>query len=91
MEQFKVCERETKTKAYSKEGLAQAAKLDPSEVARNDAREWTQGVLQSLADQVDAMEADIERISSSKGRKRDMSRVAEIEEFIEQVRKYTTT
>jgi CCR4-NOT transcriptional regulation complex NOT5 subunit len=32
MEQFKVCEKETKTKAYSKEGLAQAQKLDPAEV-----------------------------------------------------------
>jgi hypothetical protein len=32
MEQFKVCEKETKTKAYSKEGLAQATKLDPAEV-----------------------------------------------------------
>ena len=33
MEQFKVCERETKTKAYSKEGLAQTAKMDPEEVS----------------------------------------------------------
>ena len=32
MEKFKICERETKTKAYSKEGLALAAKMDPEEV-----------------------------------------------------------
>ena len=32
MEAFKICEKETKTKAYSKEGLAQASKLDPREV-----------------------------------------------------------
>ena len=32
MEQFKICEKETKTKAYSKEGLSQANKLDPREV-----------------------------------------------------------
>ena len=32
MEMFKVCERETKTKAYSKEGLAKAEKLDPKSV-----------------------------------------------------------
>ena len=37
MEQFKVCEKETKTKAYSKEGLAQAAKIDPEEQARTPA------------------------------------------------------
>jgi len=33
MEQFKVCEKETKTKAYSKEGLAKARKLTPEELA----------------------------------------------------------
>jgi CCR4-NOT transcriptional regulation complex NOT5 subunit len=31
MERFKVCERETKTKAFSKEGLGQQAKTDPKE------------------------------------------------------------
>ena len=31
MERFKVVERETKTKAYSKEGLGGAAKVDPKE------------------------------------------------------------
>ncbi len=29
MERFKVCEKEMKTKAFSKEGLGQATKLDP--------------------------------------------------------------
>ncbi len=40
MERFKVCEKETKTKAFSKEGLGQATKVDPREKARNEAREW---------------------------------------------------
>merc|ERR1740130_991657 len=31
MEQFKVCEKETKTKTYSKEGLARETKVDPHE------------------------------------------------------------
>merc|ERR1719492_406183 len=30
MERFKIVERETKTKAYSKEGLGLAAKIDPA-------------------------------------------------------------
>ena len=34
MEQFKVCEKETKTKTYSKEGLAREARVDPHEAAR---------------------------------------------------------
>lgn len=38
MEEFKVCERETKTKAYSREGLAKASKLDPEEQKRMETR-----------------------------------------------------
>eukprot|EP01047_Picozoa_sp_COSAG01_P048878 COSAG01_NODE_4793_length_4740_cov_3.755441_1_plen_83_part_00 len=40
MERFKVCEKETKTKAFSKQGLAAAEKDDPEEIARDEAREW---------------------------------------------------
>lgn len=39
MEQFKVCEKETKTKAYSKEGLAQLEKVDPEQVCRSGGEE----------------------------------------------------
>ena len=34
MEQFKVCEKETKTKTYSKEGLAREEQLTPEEQAK---------------------------------------------------------
>ena len=34
MERFKACEKEMKTKAFSKEGLSAAARLDPSEKAK---------------------------------------------------------
>ena len=40
MERFKVVERETKTKAYSKEGLGAAAKLDPKEKEKDDISQW---------------------------------------------------
>ena len=47
MEQFKVCEKETKTKAYSKEGLAQLEKVDPEQVRRlrgeEGGRVWRRG------------------------------------------------
>ena len=36
MEKFKVVERETKTKAYSKEGLTSGTKLDPQERERHE-------------------------------------------------------
>jgi len=52
MEQFKVCERECKTKAFSKEGLAQANRLDPAEKAKKEQREWLQDTLRQLNEKV---------------------------------------
>lgn len=40
MERFKVVERETKTKAYSKEGLGAAQKLDPAQKEREEIANW---------------------------------------------------
>ncbi len=40
MERFKVVERETKTKAYSKEGLGAAAKLDPIQKEKDEMSGW---------------------------------------------------
>ncbi len=51
MERFKVCEREMKTKAFSKEGL-QANKLDPKERERNDVRDWVNNTVNTLTVQV---------------------------------------
>ena len=50
MEQFKVCEKETKTKTYSKEGLAREARVDPHEAARRSTRAW----LRDAADRLGA-------------------------------------
>ena len=40
MEKFKVVERETKTKAYSKEGLGAAAKMDPIQKEKDAISTW---------------------------------------------------
>lgn len=40
MEKFKAVERETKTKAYSKEGLGAGHKLDPQEKEKEDCTHW---------------------------------------------------
>lgn len=40
MERFKVVERETKTKAYSKEGLGAASKLDPAAKEKLEVVNW---------------------------------------------------
>lgn len=40
MERFKVVERETKTKAYSKEGLGLAQKVDPAQREKEEMGQW---------------------------------------------------
>ena len=85
MEQFKICEKETKTKAYSKEGLAKKEKIDPEQVcafcryqplssclvkaARDACVSWIQESIDSLRAEVDEAEAEIEAAGSSKKKK----------------------
>lgn len=69
MEQFKICEKETKTKAFSKEGLARAQLMDPEEQARNEKREWLQGRIDDLNEQLEGFEADIEKLNTGKKKK----------------------
>ena len=52
MERFKVVERETKTKAYSKEGLTGPARLDPAEKERHDITQWLNHCIDTLNIQV---------------------------------------
>ena len=47
-----VCEKEMKTKAFSKEGLGQAAKLDPRDKARNEMRDWISDTVVKLGAEV---------------------------------------
>ncbi|KAI3963811.1 hypothetical protein MKW92_019901 [Papaver armeniacum] len=70
MERFKVCEKETKTKAFSKEGLGQQPKTDPKEKAKLETREWLNTVVGELESQIDSFEADIEGLSVKKGKAR---------------------
>ena len=52
MERFKVVERETKTKAYSKEGLGAAQKMDPAQKEREDISQWLNNSIETLNIQV---------------------------------------
>lgn len=52
MERFKVVERETKTKAYSKEGLGAAQKLDPAQREREETQNWLVSSIDALNIQV---------------------------------------
>ncbi|KAI4341166.1 hypothetical protein MLD38_025924 [Melastoma candidum] len=70
MERFKICEKETKTKAFSKEGLGQQPKTDPKEKAKSETRDWINNVVGELDTQIDIFEAEIEGLSVKKGKNR---------------------
>ncbi|KAL2320449.1 hypothetical protein Fmac_029418 [Flemingia macrophylla] len=70
MERFKICEKETKTKAFSKEGLGQQPKTDPKEKAKSETRDWLNNVVGELESQIDSFEAELEGLSVKKGKSR---------------------
>ncbi|KAF9534998.1 Not1 N-terminal domain, CCR4-Not complex component-domain-containing protein [Crepidotus variabilis] len=70
MEKFKACEKEMKTKAFSKEGLIQAAKLDPKEQEKEEAMQWVNHQVEELQMQVEATEAELETLQGT-GKKRN--------------------
>lgn len=70
MEKFKACEKEMKTKAFSKEGLIQSAKLDPKAQEKLEVTTWLQSQVEELLLQVEQAEAEIETLQGSGGKKR---------------------
>jgi len=70
MERFKIVERETKTKAYSKEGLTASARMDPAERERCDMMGWLNQCIDTLNIQVDQFEAEIESLVGTGGKKK---------------------
>ncbi|RYO90786.1 hypothetical protein DL764_008389 [Monosporascus ibericus] len=87
MERFKAVEKAMKTKAYSKEGLSAAAKLDPKEQAKVEAGEFLSGMVDELEQQIEALEAESEsiQVTMKKGKNQSAKadRIAAIEGIIE--------
>ncbi|CDF40113.1 unnamed protein product [Chondrus crispus] len=83
MEKFKICEKETKTKAFSKEGLAQD-RTDPQQKAKAAVGNWVKDAISALQEQSDEMEAEIETLNSGKRKKRseENPRVSDLKEHI---------
>ncbi|CAL1702167.1 unnamed protein product [Somion occarium] len=69
MEKFKACEKEMKTKAFSKEGLIQSAKLDPKAQEKLEITHWLQSQVEELQMQVEQAEAEIETLQGGGKRK----------------------
>lgn len=70
MERFKATEKEMKTKAFSKEGLIAAARLDPAEKAKVEMAAWISSQVDELGRQIEASEAEIEQVQAGTGKKK---------------------
>lgn len=83
MERFKVCEKETKTKAFSKEGLNQAMKMDPKEKAKQEMRDWLTNTVETLSTQVDEFDYEMDGIQSNmKKKEKTPPRLTHLEESV---------
>jgi len=87
MEKFKAVEKEMKTKAFSKEGLSAAAKLDPKEQEKAEASQFLTNMVEELEHQVEALEAEEEALQATvkKGKKDNAKadRLGEITRMVE--------
>ena len=93
METFKIVERDSKTKAYSKEALGLPTKVDPAEKEKHDLRDWLNKTIESLNIEIDKLEADVEclQAQTKKGKNKDryQDKLDELQEFIKKHRWHT--
>lgn len=87
MEKFKAVEKAMKTKAYSKEGLSAAAKLDPKERAKVEACDFLGNMVDELERQIETLEAEGQSIQATmkkgKSQTAKAERLADIERITE--------
>lgn len=81
MERFKVVERETKTKAYSKEGLGAAQKLDPAQKEKDEVTSWLANSIDALNLQMDTFESEIESLQAGKKKRIDKDKQDRVDEL----------
>ncbi|KAL8939141.1 MAG: hypothetical protein Q9211_002877 [Gyalolechia sp. 1 TL-2023] len=82
MEKFKAVEKEMKTKAFSKEGLSAAAKLDPEERKKQEACDFLSSMVEELERQIETLEAEEDSLQATvrKGKK-DSSKADRLSEI----------
>jgi CCR4-NOT transcription complex subunit 3 len=68
MEVHKQSERDSKVKAFSREGLSNASRMDPQEESRNEMREMIKNLQGSIQDKINMKEGEIERYRSARTR-----------------------
>ena len=90
MERFKACEKELKTKAFSKEGLNAAAKIDPREQEKDELCSWVTDTVDALNLQVEKFEAEQEslQIALKKSKKSDASKSERLSQVVHQIERH---
>eukprot|EP01116_Phalansterium_solitarium_P015916 TRINITY_DN357_c0_g1_i1.p1 TRINITY_DN357_c0_g1~~TRINITY_DN357_c0_g1_i1.p1 ORF type:complete len:313 (+),score=74.40 TRINITY_DN357_c0_g1_i1:86-1024(+) len=84
MEQFKACEKDSKTKAFSKEGLSQSVDEHDDKV---DQQRWIAKTLKELRAQLDQFESEIETMPARK--RTNNSRFDQLSGFISRHKYHT--
>lgn len=93
MERFKAVEKEAKTKAFSKEGLGAAGRLDPRERQKAEMRDWLNTTVESLNTQLEEFDAELEGMAGQKSGKKGGKpplRLAHLEESCARHRQHIT-
>ncbi|KAL1310610.1 hypothetical protein AAFC00_000885 [Neodothiora populina] len=85
MEKFKAVEKEMKTKAFSKEGLSAAAKLDPREQEKQNMCNFLSDTVEELERQIETFEAEAENLQATMKKKKDTAKAERIAELGERV------
>jgi len=89
MERFRLVEKESKMKAYSKEGLGQAKKIDPETKEYEMCREWLNDAITNLNLQIDQMESETESLfAGTKKKKLDKDKVERVDELNERIERH---
>jgi CCR4-NOT transcription complex subunit 3 len=82
METFKAVEKEMKTKAFSKEGLQAAAKLDPKEQEKMEIANFLSDMVDELTRQIESTEAEQDTLQAgAKKGKKDTSKADRLSEL----------
>ncbi|KAL8833391.1 MAG: hypothetical protein Q9170_004301 [Blastenia crenularia] len=82
MEKFKAVEKEMKTKAFSKDGLSAAPKLDPEERKKEEACDFLSSMVEELERQVETLEAEEDSLQATvKKGKKDSSKADRLSEI----------
>jgi len=91
MERFKVIERETKQKPYSKDALGGTYKFDPLHKEQEDLREWLQGCNNKLNSKIEEFETRLEDLNANKKKRMDKEKIELTKTSLETHRHYMET